>query len=398
MALTTAESTNKAYRVQVTSRIFVRTAATIAIASCALAATAFPASAATSASVNQQSSSGSKVSIRIVGGYQADRAKTGFFLRFSPDLSEGPTLCGATKLNKYWAVTAGHCVRTPSKTARTGEGRSYVLVNPKTRDAGKKYYLSKVVVNPGYRPNSVKQFNDLALIRTIKPMPGPSLPINGNENLPALGTAAQVYGFGFRHEDDPSSVSRYLREADIQVLAGPGAGTQCGDYGASFDGRYQLCAGEIQGQTDACSGDSGGPLVARLGKKSRLIGIVSSGLGCALPDYPGIYTKVSKYSKWITKFTGSKIYIDSCELCNLKKNKSLKIRLRDMYPTSGHYKITGGGSAVSVSQRSGTIWGDRSASVSVKLKTSASKCIALKVHASESHTKKIMIAANGRDC
>ena len=61
-----------------------------------------------------------------------------------------------------------------------------------------------------------------------------------------------------------------------------------------------FCAGT--GNTDSCQGDSGGPAVI----DNKLVGIVSWGLACASEYYPGIYTKVSNYYKWITKITGIK--------------------------------------------------------------------------------------------
>uniref|UniRef100_A0A4W4DWN0 trypsin n=1 Tax=Electrophorus electricus TaxID=8005 RepID=A0A4W4DWN0_ELEEL len=42
-------------------------------------------------------------------------------------------------------------------------------------------------------------------------------------------------------------------------------------------------------------GDSGGPLVCN----STVEGIVSWGIGCANPYYPGVYTKVRNYVRWI---------------------------------------------------------------------------------------------------
>uniref|UniRef100_A0A8B9HSK8 trypsin n=1 Tax=Astyanax mexicanus TaxID=7994 RepID=A0A8B9HSK8_ASTMX len=56
-----------------------------------------------------------------------------------------------------------------------------------------------------------------------------------------------------------------------------------------------ICAGYTDGGKDACSGDSGGPLVC----EGRVYGIVSWGTGCADAQYPGVYTSVAKFRKWI---------------------------------------------------------------------------------------------------
>ena len=46
-------------------------------------------------------------------------------------------------------------------------------------------------------------------------------------------------------------------------------------------------------------GDSGGPLVSKQGLQWVLSGVVSFGIGCALPNFPGVYARVSEYQAWI---------------------------------------------------------------------------------------------------
>ncbi|XP_047999851.1 trypsin, alkaline C-like [Leguminivora glycinivorella] len=57
-----------------------------------------------------------------------------------------------------------------------------------------------------------------------------------------------------------------------------------------------LCSGWLDvGGRDQCQGDSGGPLI----HNGVVIGVCSWGEQCALPRYPGVNARVSRYTSWI---------------------------------------------------------------------------------------------------
>jgi hypothetical protein len=76
---------------------------------------------------------------------------------------------------------------------------------------------------------------------------------------------------------------------------------QCSaSYGSSYQAANMVCASAVG--KDSCQGDSGGPLYTTNGGL-KLVGIVSWGVGCADPSYPGIYTRLSAFTNWVGQQT-----------------------------------------------------------------------------------------------
>ena len=93
-----------------------------------------------------------------------------------------------------------------------------------------------------------------------------------------------------------------LQEVTVQVL-----NTTCGEKYPSGAITENMVCGAASGK-DSCQGDSGGPFVTAVNGRYNLIGVVSWGYGCADPNYPGVYARITKVLPWITETIGNVCY------------------------------------------------------------------------------------------
>ena len=71
-------------------------------------------------------------------------------------------------------------------------------------------------------------------------------------------------------------------------------------YGDEIIKDSMICAGYPgEGGKDSCQGDSGGPLVCNFNGFAIILGVVSFGISCATPDYPGVYSRTTHVEQWI---------------------------------------------------------------------------------------------------
>lgn len=317
---------------------------------------------------------------RIINGTAADQSTTGFFAQVTPVFADEEFLCGGTVIKRNWIVTAAHCVKRSGRngTAKTGKNGTYIQVNPGQRNSGPRFYVKKIYVHPGYRPNSSNQHNDIALLQTSEKMNTATLPINFDKAAPILGAAEQVYGFGQQVSGVSTSLSTVLRTATVYDVTGPNP-LPCGDYGANFNAAFQICAGVPGGGTDACLGDSGGPLTSVVNGEVRLVGVVSAGTGCALANFPGIYTRVSTYASWINNTADPSYRISSngChkQLCRVWKHSKLTMNLKNPNSEKAKFKISFDGKYLKASHRSGSIKPGKTRPIYFSAKTGKKTCV-----------------------
>jgi trypsin len=121
-----------------------------------------------------------------------------------------------------------------------------------------------------------------------------------NNSLERDGSKVRVAGWGTEFFGSPTIPPR-MKSVSLSVVADDSCTTN-GLMG--FNAPTEICAEALGG--DSCQGDSGGPLFGTLADGRRVqVGVVSYGLGCATPLFPGVYAEVNNSSihSFITRNT-----------------------------------------------------------------------------------------------
>ena len=346
----------------------------------------------------------SPVSTRVVGGSVADRNATTWFMQFNPQMNGDVSLCAASALNSHWAVTAAHCVASKEGRkvahAATGKGKSFVLANPWARNFGSKQWIDRIVVNPGYT-FAPYHWNDVALIHSTVDLRANPIATNTDPAQPALGAAEQVFGFGTTIDGNYGSVSSQLRVGSVSDLSGPSG--SCGSYGATFNPKAQLCAGVAAGGVDACQGDSGGPLVSDINGVPTLVGIVSSGQGCAEAGYPGLYTRVSTYAGWISSIVTPRSNVKisvPCpnHSCRMRSGGSLKMAITNKGDVIANVAISSTPRKLRASRRSVTLRPNQTKTVNFNTSGQIAGCVKATVTSPGANDVGYKFKINGGNC
>ncbi|KAM4702988.1 transmembrane protease serine 5 [Rhinophrynus dorsalis] len=235
-------------------------------------------------------------SSRIIGGSDAGIGRWPWLVSL---FRNNKHVCGGTIVSHQWIVTAAHCVFNYSSPQLTSWSIlsgivSHTFSNPKASASA----VQKIIYHQKYDHRSHDY--DIALIKL-------ETPLNYSDSvrpvcLPQYAqefptrTECWISGWGYTHPDS-THMPQSLKEAMVPVISTKKCNSTC-VYNGEITSRM-LCAGYLDGKVDACQGDSGGPLVCHIGYTWRLAGVVSWGMGCAEPNHPGVYTKISSFLDWI---------------------------------------------------------------------------------------------------
>ncbi|KAK5646193.1 hypothetical protein RI129_004657 [Pyrocoelia pectoralis] len=240
---------------------------------------------------------------RIIGGAAATEGE--FPWQVSIQVDDGRQLhhiCGGAILSPHWIITAGHCIsQVPISTLSivAGDHNLYILEGTEQR---------RSIVNVYTTFFDLATFrNDIALLKVSSPL---ILKVGSRasaiclpEKYDTFKGLATVSGWGRMSESGNSP--HILQQVTLPFIEKYTCRSTYQQVGFSqYLSECQLCAGTPYGGKDACQGDSGGPLVcAKQSGQYFLCGIVSWGIGCARPQYPGVYTEVSCFVDWIKNTT-----------------------------------------------------------------------------------------------
>ncbi|XP_030332512.1 coagulation factor X-like [Strigops habroptila] len=207
---------------------------------------------------------------------------------------EGEEFCGGTILNENFILTAAHCMNQ-SKEIKVVVGE---VDREKKEQSETMHTVDKIFVHSKYVVETYD--NDIALIKLKEPIMfseyiiAACLPEADFANEVLMSQkSGMVSGFG--REFEGGRLSKKLKVLEVPYVDR----NTCKQSTNFAITENMFCAGYETEQKDACQGDSGGPHVTRYKDTYFVTGIVSWGEGCAKKGKYGVYTKLSRFLRWV---------------------------------------------------------------------------------------------------
>ena len=144
------------------------------------------------------------------------------------------------------------------------------------QEGGEEIAVAGIARHPLYDRTTL--YHDVALLKLAQPSVAPLAQVAGSGMRLSERQQGTAIGWGLTRENGVSSPM--LLRAKLPLWSN----RRCAKayHGKFHEPGLMLCAASRRGGRDVCNGDSGGPLLV----ESRIVGVVSFGLGCALRGVP----------------------------------------------------------------------------------------------------------------
>ncbi|XP_062992931.1 serine protease 27-like [Elgaria multicarinata webbii] len=242
------------------------------------------------------------ISSRIIGGQPASNGSWPWQVSI---FRGGRPVGGGSLINKQWVLSAAHCFFGSLATDQYDVVLGITQLKKPTKSVVESK-VKRIISHPDYDGKR----GDIALLKLKSPVEFTDyiLPVCLPDSSVQFPPEADcwVTGWGMIRPGGGLPPLNGLNELKVSLINRTYCNTlytsnpniSLGEEPIQPD---MVCAGYPEGGKDACQGDSGGAMACKLEGGWTQAGIVSWGVGCARPNFPGVYASTTFYANWINE-------------------------------------------------------------------------------------------------